>query len=1088
MFESNVVNDQSVITEFTREEKESKLFFISEKIAYHPISICAGMVSFILAICMIAVVTGMTRISETTSYDWIIADTIESRNTDALSDAIKNKDVVASIAGERRQTADYSMIFVFTSKNGDIYQPDNLQDMCRVESAIAEDANYKDFCVYDHNNQCIMPTPSIVVFFYGFTSLSQWNCTRLDDSIVNAKKAFLYEAAKTLEGQVTFGVWLDKGTLERGYSMKARSSWLMGTPLKGYNSSNDRAEEQNSKYESFLTTSGITYIGGIEGSLLDFFGIDSGGSSGLLPYYPSPLRSKAEINNLDVLWFSWAMSDAEFSRIIQSDIYFTIFSILFVLLWMTVHTRSVFIGLMGMFMIFTSIPFAIFIYKGFYRISFFSELHSLAIFIVLGVGADDVFVLSDSWKMTALTYPGSLRLPNGDLNRKLIHRRLYDCYKHTLATVFNTSLTTAVAFLATGLSPLMPISSFGWFASTCIVVNFIFVITLMPSVVLMSELYFSQNCFFCIKAAPINPKRISYEMECSTEEAGLSTINNGVEKGDNMSMKDIVVTSDSAASSALKAEGGFVEIYIKTMEMGCYLPQGWYIPAIPQNKVCTEILVTPASGSDKSEKNAEGKIEIFHANIISNDAANVAHKFGSYGDPPGINSKGQNIPLFALVVVISLLIFGIFGASYGAALTPPTEQENWFPPDHMYQRIGTAIANDFFGFDEGAYETAALTFGIKTVDRSNYNIYVPDQNRGAAIFDPEFKLAQPSCQKVVVRMCEDLSTYECSEKGCSPTFKLVKTDSLECFMTSFREWSTTNFNKDTYDMGEAEFYTQLSVFSNEMDYKNMIGFIDRDLKYASIKFQMTMKTQETMMKKQSVRDVINHFMKGVKNYDECNECHCESLMFTASYAFTWLRSEEGIVYGFYQGMIVAFPIAFLVLLFATDNYLISLYAIGTVFFIVFGVLGFVNYSMGWELGVAESIAGIIIIGFSVDYTVHLGHMFNHADEVEGVRSRKKKFEFASRLMVATIVGGAITTAGAGVFMFGCQLVFFTKMAMLIVTTILLSYLYALGFFMAVLFLFGPERDQGKVGPVVIYMVAKCKQAWAWVKNDSLVEG
>lgn len=137
-------------------------------------------------------------------------------------------------------------------------------------------------------------------------------------------------------------------------------------------------------------------------------------------------------------------------------------------------------------------------------------------------------------------------------------------------------------------------------------------------------------------------------------------------------------------------------------------------------------------------------------------------------------------------------------------------------------------------------------------------------------------------------------------------------------------------------------------------------------------------------------------------------------------------------------------------------------AILSVFFITFGVLGFVNYALDWYLGVAESIAGIIIIGFSVDYTVHLGHMFTEAQSEAGLTSRKEKFEFAARKIGSTVIGGAITTLGAGVVLFACQLTFFTKMAVLITGTILLSLLYSLGFFMSSLYLIGPEGNTGNI--------------------------
>ncbi len=37
--------------------------------------------------------------------------------------------------------------------------------------------------------------------------------------------------------------------------------------------------------------------------------------------------------------------------------------------------------------------------------------------------------------------------------------------------------------------------------------------------------------------------------------------------------------------------------------------------------------------------------------------------------------------------------------------------------------------------------------------------------------------------------------------------------------------------------------------------------------------------------------------------------------------------------------------------------------------------------IGWSLGVAESIAGVIVVGFSVDYTLHLGHIYKEAEHL-----------------------------------------------------------------------------------------------------------
>ncbi|KAH8086248.1 hypothetical protein JL720_7453 [Aureococcus anophagefferens] len=92
------------------------------------------------------------------------------------------------------------------------------------------------------------------------------------------------------------------------------------------------------------------------------------------------------------------------------------------------------------------------------------------------------------------------------------------------------------------------------------------------------------------------------------------------------------------------------------------------------------------------------------------------------------------------------------------------------------------------------------------------------------------------------------------------------------------------------------------------------------------------------------------------------------------------------------------------------NVILATFAIASIGFIVSSVLG-ACYAMGWHLGVKESIAGVIVIGLAVDYTIHLGHMYDHARAL-GTRDREAKFEYAMRTMGETVVAGAITTAGS----------------------------------------------------------------------------
>lgn len=69
---------------------------------------------------------------------------------------------------------------------------------------------------------------------------------------------------------------------------------------------------------------------------------------------------------------------------------------------------------------------------------------------------------------------------------------------------------------------------------------------------------------------------------------------------------------------------------------------------------------------------------------------------------------------------------------------------------------------------------------------------------------------------------------------------------------------------------------------------------------------------------------------------------------------------------------LVFVLAFIVLNIATQNIVISSISVITVAGIVLTVLGIgIRGIMSWKLGIAESIVSTILVGFSMDYTLHL---------------------------------------------------------------------------------------------------------------------
>ena len=96
------------------------------------------------------------------------------------------------------------------------------------------------------------------------------------------------------------------------------------------------------------------------------------------------------------------------------DFLLVIFALVFVYAYICVHTGSFAIGCFAILQIMISIPLALFPYATLMGVPFFSQVHILAIFLCLGVGADDVFVFMDAYKQSF--YRGS------EVNQSLTHR------------------------------------------------------------------------------------------------------------------------------------------------------------------------------------------------------------------------------------------------------------------------------------------------------------------------------------------------------------------------------------------------------------------------------------------------------------------------------------------------------------------------------------------------------------------------------------------------------------------------------------------------------------------------------------------
>lgn len=176
-----------------------------------------------------------------------------------------------------------------------------------------------------------------------------------------------------------------------------------------------------------------------------------------------------------------------FQDYLLMDTVYPAIAIVIVLLVMCVYTKSLFITLMTMFAIISSLIVSYFLYRVVFNFEFFPFMNLTALVILVGIGADDAFVLCDVWACAKAAGP-----------RAATAEAVSVALRHAALSMFVTSFTTAAAFYANYVSSITAIRCFGVYAGTAVLVNYVLMVTWLPAVVVLHERYLL-NLFPCFR-------------------------------------------------------------------------------------------------------------------------------------------------------------------------------------------------------------------------------------------------------------------------------------------------------------------------------------------------------------------------------------------------------------------------------------------------------------------------------------------------------------------------------------------------------------------------------------------------------------
>ncbi len=180
-----------------------------------------------------------------------------------------------------------------------------------------------------------------------------------------------------------------------------------------------------------------------------------------------------------------------FQRYILRDSLCFGIAMVLILICVYLYIQSMFLTFTTMFYMIGSFILAYVVYHFIYQQRFFSFVNLLAALLLIALGADNVFIFNDIWKMSVADNP-----------KGKIVDWLTCTMKHVFLTVFATSMTTAGSFFANALSSIEAIRYFGVFCGTTIVCSYLLVITFLPAVTVIDHIITQRgwHLFRCCKS------------------------------------------------------------------------------------------------------------------------------------------------------------------------------------------------------------------------------------------------------------------------------------------------------------------------------------------------------------------------------------------------------------------------------------------------------------------------------------------------------------------------------------------------------------------------------------------------------------
>eukprot|EP00929_Paragymnodinium_shiwhaense_P118382 TRINITY_DN90300_c0_g1_i1.p1 TRINITY_DN90300_c0_g1~~TRINITY_DN90300_c0_g1_i1.p1 ORF type:complete len:1938 (+),score=383.34 TRINITY_DN90300_c0_g1_i1:179-5992(+) len=355
----------------------------------------------------------------------------------------------------------------------------------------------------------------------------------------------------------------------------------------------------------------------------------------------------------------------------------------------------------------------------------------------------------------------------------------------------------------------------------------------------------------------------------------------------------------------------------------------------------------------------------------------------------------------------------------------------------------------------------AIVIGLKEEPKGRS---VSSQDFSSVAFDSAFDFSRPSAQLALMRLCSELENarHELAVRR------------VDCFAEPFRrnlEARSESFPTSPGSQVHERLASWLEESKNSGGgrlWQNYVGFVGDPTAKPQVQW-LQVRVVTDLPWKMAAADAWrwaerwDNFVNE-ENYYERNgpssgaRAKNRGLGMIFHTSRLWVRAETEIrlVNSTLFCACLSVFFAMITMLFFLGNFAIAMYLMCGIICVVLCLAALMFGIFGWPFGAVEAVGLIIVVGFSVDYSLHIAESYS----LSTCETRFEKVQDALRRTGGALCGAAATSVLACPPILFCTIRVFVKFGILLIANMVLSLVISLTFFAALLSVVGPMDDFG----------------------------